>query len=153
MNSGDRYLTFHAMETIAVCATGVRAPQFSHVVAKLEDTDEVLRSLSMFLISNAEPAQLEAALSLLEGGLHREHQNGLRLLLDASAPDEAVLALLQSDKPLNRRYGAVAAARMYEKNPRLIDDVEATEDGDLSSFVKSFFRSRPGVARSHDSDR
>ena len=141
INSGDRYLTFHAMESVTVWATGVRAPEFVHVVAKLEDHDEVLRSLSMFLMSNAETSQLAGA---VEGGLHSEHQEGLRLLLDASAPDETVLAFIHSDDSLRRRYGAVAAVRLYEKNPRLIDEVRALEDGELSSFLDSVLRSRRG---------
>jgi hypothetical protein len=141
IDSGDRYLTFHAMESVTVCATGVRAPEFVHVVAKLEDPDEVLRSLSMFLMSNAETSQLVGA---VEGELHRVHQEGLRLLLDASASDEAVLAFIHSDEPLRRRYGAVAAARLYERSPQLIDEVRTVEDGEVGSFLDSVLRSRRG---------
>ena len=141
IDSGDRYLTFHAMESVAVCATGVRAAEFVRVVAKLENPDEVLRSLSMFLMSNAENSQLAGA---VEGELHTVHREGLRLLLDASACDEAVLAFLRSDEPLRRRYGAVAAARLYEKNPRLIEEVRTMEDGEVGSFVDSVLRRRRG---------
>lgn len=141
IDSGDRYLAFHAMESVTLCATGVRAPQFVHVVAKLEDPDEVLRSLSMFLMSNVETSQLMGA---LEGELHSVHQEGLRLLLDASASADAVLALIHSDEPLRRRYGAIAAARLYEKNPRLIDEVRTMEDSEVSSFLDSVLRSRRG---------
>jgi hypothetical protein len=141
MRSSDRYLIFHAMESVTVCATGVRTRAFVHVVAKLEDPDEVLRSLSMFLMSNAEASQLIGA---VEGGLHSGHQEGLRLLLDASASDEAVLAFIHSETPLSRRYGAIAAARLYEKNPRLIDEVKTMEDGEVSSFVDAVLRSRRG---------
>jgi hypothetical protein len=141
IDSGDRYLAFHAMESVTVCATGVRAPEFVHVVAKLEDPDNVLRSLSMFLMSNAETSQLVGA---IEGELHSVHQEGLRLLLDASASDDAVLAFIHSEEPLSRRYGAVAAARLYEKNPRLIDEVRTMEDGEVGSFLDSVLRSRRG---------
>lgn len=141
IGSGDRYLTFHSMESVTVCATGVRAPEFVHVVARLEDSDEVLRSLSMFLMSNAETSQLVGA---LEGGLHSGHQEGLQLLLDISASDEAVLAFIHSGEPLRRRYGAVAAGRLYEKNPRLIDEVRTMEDGEVGSFLDSVLRSRRG---------
>lgn len=147
INSDDRYLTFHAMESVTVCATGVRAPEFVHVVAKLEDPDEVLRSLSMFLMSNVETSQLAGA---VERGLHSDHQEGLRLLLDISASDETVLAFIHSDEPLRRRYGAVAAARLYEKNPRLIDELRSIEDGEMSSFLDSVLRKR---GRTHEGDR
>jgi hypothetical protein len=141
IDSSDRYLAFHAMESVTVCATGARAPEFVHVVAKLEDPDEVLRSLSMFLMSNAETSQLVGA---VEGGLHSEHQEGLRLLVDASVSDEAVLAFIHSEEPLSRRYGAIAAARLYEKNPRLINEVRTNEDGEVGSFLDSVLRSRRG---------
>jgi hypothetical protein len=116
-----------------------------HVVAKLEDPDEVLRSLSMFLTSNAETSQLVGAAG---GELHSVHQEGLRLLLDASASDEAVLAFIHSDEPLSRRYGAVAAARLYEKNPRLIDEVRTMEDSEVGSFLDSVLRYRDCPSRS-----
>jgi hypothetical protein len=141
IDSCDRYLAFHAMESVTLCATGVRAPEFVHVVAKLDDPDEVLRSLSMFLMSNAETSQLVGA---IEGELHSVHQEGLRLLLDASASDEAVLVFIHSDEPLRRRYGAVAAARLYERSPRLIDEVRTMEDGEVGSFLDSALRSRRG---------
>lgn len=141
IDSGDRYLAYHAMESVTLCATGARAPEFVHVVAKLEDPDEVLRSLSMFLMSNVEASQLIGALG---GELHSLHQEGLRLLLDASASDEAVLSFIHSDEPLSRRYGAIAAARLYEKNPRLIDVVRTMEDAEVGSFVDSVLRMRRG---------
>jgi hypothetical protein len=145
INSGDRYLALHAMESVTLCATGARAPEFVHVVAKLEDPDEVLRSLSMFLMSNVEASQLAAT---VETGLHAEHQEGLRLLLDPSASDESVLAFIHSDEPLSRRYGAIAAARQYEKNPRLIDEVRTMEDAEVSSFLDSVLRMRRGRSAS-----
>jgi hypothetical protein len=141
VDSGDRYLALHAMESVTLCATGVRAPAFVHVVAKLEDPDEVLRSLSMFLMSNGEISQLAAT---VEAGLRSEHQEGLRLLLDPSASDEAVLAFIHNDEPLSRRYGAIAAARLYEKNPRLIDEVKTMEDAEVGSFLDSVLRMRRG---------
>ena len=141
IDSGDRYLAYHAMESVTLCATGVRAPAFAHVVAKLEDADEVLRSLAMFLMSNVEIAQIAAT---VDAGLHHEHQEGLRLLLDPSAFDEAVLAFIHSAKPLSRRYGAIAAARLYEKNPRLIDEVKTMEDAEVGSFLDSVLRMRRG---------
>jgi hypothetical protein len=144
LDSGDRSLTFDAMESVAVCATGVRAPAYLHVVTKLEDPDEVLRSLSMFLMSNADVSQLVGARAVVEGGVHAAHKEGLRLLLNASAPDEEVLAFIHSHDPLRRRYGAVAAARRYEKNPRLIDEVRSMEDGEVRSFLNSVLRSRSG---------
>lgn len=148
MESNDRYLVFHAMESVAECARGARASEFMHIVAKLEDPDDVLRSLSMFLMSNAEASQLAAACALIEGGkLHSDHKEGICLLMDASAPDEAVHTLVHSDKPLNRRYGAVAAARLYDRSPRLIDEAQASEDADVVSFVRSFLGSYRGVRR------
>lgn len=142
MNSGDRYLTFHAMESTALCATGERSKEFFHIVGKLEDPDEVLRSLSMFLMSNAAASQLGAALTLAERSRHNAHEEGLRVLIDASASDEAVLTLVHSDQPLRRRYGAVAAARLYELRPQLLKNAEATEDRDVDSFMSSFLNQR-----------
>jgi HEAT repeat protein len=143
MNSGDRYLIFHAMESITVCATGEGAAEFLHVVMKLEDPDAVLRSLAMFLMSNADASQLGAAYDLMKGE-PSDHQLGLELLMEPSATDESILALIASDKPLRRRYGAVAAARSYEKSPRLIETAAVSEDDDIGSFVKAFIRSRRG---------
>lgn len=139
IDSGDRYLALHAMESVTLCATGDRAPEFVHVVSRLEDADEVLRTLAMFLMSNAEILQIAAS---VDSGLHRGHEEGLRLVLDSSASDEAVLAFIHSAEPLSRRYGAIAAARLYEKNPRLVDEVRTLEDAEMDSFVDSVLRMR-----------
>lgn len=153
MDSGDRSLTFDAMESVAVCATGVKAPEYLRVVTKLGDPDQAVRWLSMFLMSNAEASQLEAARARVEEGADREHRQGLQLLLDASVSDEEVLAFIHSDQPLRRRYGAVAAGRLYEKSPRLIDEAEAVADDDVVSFVRAFRKSRRRVTPAHESDR
>lgn len=141
IDSGDRYLAFHAMESVTLCATGAGAPAFAHVVARLEDADEVLRTLSMFLMSNVDVSQLAATVDI---GLHNEHEEGLRLLLDPSASEESVLSFINSDEPLRRRYGAIAAARLYEKCPRLMDEVSKMEDAEVGSFIDSVLRMRRG---------
>lgn len=140
IDSGDRSLTFDAMESAAVCATGARAPKYLCIVTKLGDPDPAVRRLSMFLMSKADVSQLEAAYGLVEGR-NSEHQEGLRLLLDTSVSDEKVLAFIYSDHPLRRRYGGVAASRLYEKNSQLIDEAEALADDDVVSFVRSFRKS------------
>jgi uncharacterized protein (DUF1778 family) len=49
---------------------------------------------------------------------------------------------MQSENPLHRRYGVIAAARLYQKNARLIDEAAAVEGGDVAAFLDSFLNSR-----------
>src|SRR5258705_7826724 len=85
----DRYIQYHVLEIIAVCAHGEQSGAFAHVARSLESQDDVLRILAMRLISNAEPAQLKSAADSFDFSRRPEqlHAKGLLDLATSESLD------------------------------------------------------------------
>ena len=60
-DSGDRYAKYNILEIIVVCARGEYQDRFIHLARGLDDSDDVIRTLAMRLMSRADLAQLRAA--------------------------------------------------------------------------------------------
>lgn len=137
ISSGNRYLAYHAMEVLVVCARGALADRFSHVLKALECDDEVLRALAMRLVSRADLAQIGAAASALGAArLDAAHDRGLFVLRQADqATAEGVEALLDAPWPLDRKYGGIAARRLALSQPALVERAALSEDTEVRRFI------------------
>lgn len=110
--AADAEVQWGATESIAVCATDEYADRFAHVALMLDARDPQIRQLAMRLVVRADAGQLRAAADRFassgEGG--RPHFRNLSALL-GEPTETAITAMLSSDEPLTRRYGAIAAVR------------------------------------------
>ncbi|MBI2374004.1 MAG: hypothetical protein HYV07_08400 [Deltaproteobacteria bacterium] len=136
LESGDRYLQYHAMEVLTVCCGGEHAGEFAHVARQLESADDVLRALAMRLVARADVSQFEAARRLVARDANsRTHQEGLQILAAGEGVEPGpVAAMIGNADPLLRRYGAIAAKRLLARLPSLMSEVGASDDGDLRRF-------------------
>lgn len=144
--SGDRYLSYHALEALAVCCDGADAAAFAHVVAALGSEDQVLRNLAMRLVARSRKSQFVGAdRALLPAASRAAHDRGLRILAsqDVTTPDAVVLMMRDSD-PLVRRYGAIIAKRLFDGAEALADEAAASGDADIRKFCDDFPRKRQG---------
>lgn len=132
MNSGNRYIRYHALEVAIVCAIGEDVDEFTHVARALQSDDDVIRGLAMRLVANADPSQLEAGLRLTGTALGEAHRKGLQQLSrgDSLKPEE-VSEMIVADDSLTRRYGAIAAKRLSRRYPELIVSAESSVDPDV----------------------
>jgi hypothetical protein len=134
----DPWLRHFALECVAVCATAGRAGLYANVLLALEDPDERIREDAMFLMSNADGRKLEQVLAVLstEDERLRRHRHWLQVVLSPGVGMDAVLSLIHSPEALARRYGAIAAARLYERFPGLVAEAVAERDSDIKSFLE-----------------
>ena len=91
----------------------------------------------MFLISNAEPSQIEAALWSVKSDKPDEklHKAGLSQLVTAHlATKPEILAMIDSAEPLLRKYGAIAAWRCRDRFQDLVSRLESSTDQDIKKF-------------------
>lgn len=138
LHEQDRYLTFHALEVLAVCAIGKEAPSFAHVVQALEHDDVVIRQLAMRMVSNAVDSQIQGVLHSLEPsiGLDARHRRGLSAVLSAQTLDKEIISTtLRSSDALDRRYGAILARRRLRDDPGLISAAASLVDEDIRKFA------------------
>lgn len=138
IESNDRFQSYHALEIAAVCAIGPQVDRFVNVARGLESGDGVIRGLTMRLMSRADPSQLEAAAvaSERDPACPEAHKRGLWLLAKGEQADSRdVRELLASDNRLALCYGAIAAKRLREKCPELLEHATTLPDATVSKFA------------------
>lgn len=139
VNDEDRYIKYHALEIIAMCSTNKNNGEFIILFPHLESTDDVIRILTMRLISNANMLQLEMSAKYfgLKETYNKLHLEGLLKLIEIdSITYEQVLMMINSDEPLSRKYGVIAAKRLYNRYPDLINEAMISDDQDIVKFSK-----------------
>jgi hypothetical protein len=138
IESDDRFVSYHALEVTVVCATGPLADRFIAIPRALESRDDVVRVLAMRLLTRADPTQLEAAAARADQiAINKEvHSRGLLMLAGSASRDPRDVRLMLSDKhPIARMYGAVAAKRLREKSPDLLQFAAELPDISISRFA------------------
>lgn len=135
LKSGDRYLSYHALEIITVCARGSNAREFSRVLQHFEHADSVLNQLAMRLTARADTSQWIAARE--EGRLSASHRIGLDSLIEAgSSGANAIDRLLSSSDSIQRKYGAIVCRVLSKQAPAVLDKAYACNDDDVQEFLK-----------------
>jgi hypothetical protein len=141
----DRYIQYHALEVVTVCASGASAGEFVHVFRSLEAGDEVVRRHAMRLASTATTSQIEASLRVLEpsGSSNVIHSRVLPRLLPNEPQDAGqIMAMIEDEEPLVRRYGAILARRVYDESPDLLHGAARAEDVEIRNFAEGERRVR-----------
>jgi hypothetical protein len=138
LNYSDRDIFIDAIEVVAVCAVGANVEKYVHVVRAMNSSDVAIRRLSMFLISNATPPQLEAAKQLLSTDASGQvHCRGISWLLGISELTiEIVTEMLHDEDAVIRAYGAIAAKKLIDKYPILIEKAASSPDDDVQVFAQ-----------------
>lgn len=150
IDSGDRYIIYHALEIIMVCSFSGNVDEFIHVIYGLESNDEVIRKLSMRLISNASNAQLKAVFSIFESNCEKKafdklHYLGVKFLLDFdNVSSENIVNMLSSNEFLYKIYGAILAKKNHKKFPELLNDGSLSKDADVRKFCAEMIVELPG---------
>ena len=147
IDSHDRYIKYHALEIAIVCSVDGKVDRFAHVARSLESSDEEIRILAMRLISVADQCQLEAGARVAGASpaFNDMHKRGLLHLCASNRLDgNQVLQMINDANPLVRRYGAIAARRLFETFPDLISTATESADPDISRFAKETLDSFAG---------
>jgi hypothetical protein len=120
LNYPDRHVRGDVIGTMLTCTTVKNEKQLAAVIMLLEDSDWPIRWKTMEFMSLASLDQLRAALRHLESSNpESEHVSGLRWLTSEGGrnPDQ-IRSWSESDYPLKRKYGVVAATRIASGHNR-----------------------------------
>jgi hypothetical protein len=137
VHDADPHIQWGSLETIMVCSYSHLPNKFVLVVRELENHNDSIRRLAMRLASNANQMQLESASNLTDtlGSSRSQHERGLSILLRGNAVQESdVKEMLDSSDSVTRKYGAVAAKRLFDVFPSLLKDSTQNRDRDVSKF-------------------
>jgi hypothetical protein len=135
---GDRYVTYHALGVVAVCASGDQVGHYILIPQALESRDDVVRLVAMELLARASTERLQAAAHLVGqlGGDADAHRRGLLLLANGSGDPSEVRTALRDGDSLSRMYGAVAAQRLVGIHPELLEMAAVSTDPNVRQFVE-----------------
>lgn len=138
VSSEERFLKYYALECIIVCSKGNHIKEFIHIIKAMNSEDEVIRVLAMYLISNADDIQLQEGIKLVEGlSNNTAHSRGLSALREcASLDSQEIRNMIDSDSPLIRKYGVIAAKKVYQENSNLINYASTSLDPDVQKFLQ-----------------
>lgn len=138
LDTEDRYLTYHALEVTVVCAMGSDVDRFVHIPRALESRDDIIQNLAMRLMAQADSTQLEAGSRLVTaiGANAGVHRRGLSLLAAGRACNpEDIRHMLLEDDALVRMYAAIAAKRLRQEHPELLQMAATLRDPLVSRFA------------------
>ena len=139
LDEDNRYIRYHVLEIISVCATGENTIKFVNILPYMECGDEVIRNLVMRLVSNTDRLTFKIIANTIKQNDSRLklHYEGISKLVDIEkvSPEQVILMLNDNEK-LNRKYGVIMAKKLYKKYPSIIHEYVDSEDLDISRFSK-----------------
>jgi hypothetical protein len=139
VNDADPHIRFWAMEIVAHFAFGEYFDEFIKVISYLEHSDQKIRRSVMLIISGLSGSRIHEACVYLANKniLSDSHKKGLLSLVDVNAltPPE-ITHMIESDDAIIRKYGIVAARKLYKKYPQIIDEAMNAQDLDVREFSK-----------------
>ena len=117
------------------CLCGGDAIAYLHVCRGVFDPDLHCRRLAMLLMMRATDARLSDCLRATgDATADRELRDGLAMLLGESSRDPlAVQAWLLDQNPLIRRFGLIAAGRLFQSHPHLLDTAAKSCDEEVAT--------------------
>jgi ABC-type amino acid transport substrate-binding protein len=141
VNSEEPYIRYYSLECVVLCGKGDNIKEFIHLIKGISDKDDTVRIPAMYLLSNAELTQIEAAVRLVKENKIADyllHQIGLTQLLIATVLlEKEVIDLMCDKEPLLQQYGVMIAKRLYKTNPELLNHALLSTNPDVKEFAKT----------------
>lgn len=133
-----------AIDCILTCATRANEKEIATVITMLNDLNGAIRWKVLDFLTNASQEQLLAGLSYFEKhGSDSKHIQGLRWLTNKDGNDlNSIESLLCSDNQLERKYGAIAAARSAPSTIQPLLWAAKLVDEDVKDFADSMLKLR-----------
>lgn len=152
MNDDDPAIYRYASEIVACYGTDKYMDAFMKVFVFLGHSNAKIRIVSMFRISELTDSHIKEAYEYTVNNkiLSDSHEKGLISLIHIdtlTAPD--ITAMLHSDDSVIRKYGVIAASKVYEKYPEIINESVTSEDLDVQDYAKREVRARDSIVQLH----
>jgi hypothetical protein len=125
-------IRYSAYNAAASCSSRGDPSAFVHVVLGIRDSDAACRKIAILWLMRVEEFTLRATLRALEvSGSELEIQTGLRMLLEDFANASRITDWMLDERPLVRKFGAIAAGRAASTQPELLKLAASSDDSDL----------------------
>lgn len=150
MNDDDPLICYYASEIVACIAADKYMDDFMRVFGFFEHSNAKIRTLSMFIISRLSDSRIQEAYSYSVNNkiLSSSHEKGLVSLMNVNTlTATGITAMIDSDDFIIRKYGVIAASRVYEKYPEIMKKSVNSEDSDVRDFSKDEVQAKAEIAQ------
>lgn len=140
MNDEDPVIYCYSSEIVACYGTGKYMDDFMRIFVFFEHSNDKIRRISIHRISLLSDSRIKEAYaySVNKKILSASHQKGLSSLIHINTLTASdVTAMLNSDDSIIRKYGVIAASKVYEKYPYIIKESVNSEDLDVQHYSKT----------------
>ena len=138
------------LEEVACIAADKYMDDFMRVFGFFEHSNAKIRTLSMFIISRLSDSRIQEAYSYSVNNkiLSSSHEKGLVSLMNVNTLTASdITAMIDSDDFIIRKYGVIAASRVYEKYPEIMKKSVNSEDSDVRDFSKDEVQAKAEIAQ------
>ena len=158
MNDDDPVIYFHSCVIIACYGTDKYMDDFMRIFVFFEHSNDKIRRISIRRISLLSDSRIKEAYTYSVNNkiLSDSHEKGLLSLIHINTLTASdITAMLNSDDSVIRKYGVIAALKVYEKYPEIIMESVNSEDLDVQHFSKSLVKVEAEMAqlRNHNRNR
>ncbi len=142
LSHSSKYVRFFAIDSILTCATAEDAVIIAKAVSLLADPEQSVRWKAMDFLMRATQVQLRAAGSHSSVTNFHNFFTWIAVLVEDENPDtERIVSFLKSDDPVERRFGAAAAARALKRTATPFKYALTCEDKEIRQFAESVCQS------------
>lgn len=152
MNDDDPAIYRESSEIVAFWGTDKYMDDFMRIFVFLEHSNAKIRKISMVRISQLNDPRIKEAYAYSVNNkiLGDSHEKGLLSLININTLTASdITAMLNSDDSVIRKYGIIAASKVYEKYPEIIKESVNSEDLDVQEYSKGEMRARDAIAQLH----
>lgn len=135
---------------VACWGTDKYMDDFMRVFVFFEHSNAKIRRISIRRISQLTDSCIKEAYaySVSNKILSASHEKGLLSLININTLTASdITAMLHSDDSVTRKYGVIAALKVYEKYPEIIKESVNSEDIDVQHFSKTKLRLEAEMAQ------
>ena len=150
MNDDDPAIYRWSSEIVAWYGTGKYMDDFMKIFVFFEHSNAKIRMVSMFRISELTDSRIKEAYAYSVGNkmLSGSHEKGLLSLMHINTLTASdITAMLNSDDSVIRKYGVIAASKVYEKYPEIINKSVTSEDLDVQDYAKHIVQVKDKMAQ------
>lgn len=150
MNDDDPIICYYSSEIVAFYGTDKYMDDFMRVFDFFEHSNAKIRTLSMSIISRLSASRIQEAYAYSVNNkiLGDSHEKGLLSLIHVNTltPSD-ITAMITSDDSIIRKYGVIAARKVYKKYPEIIKESVNSEDLDVQDFSKTTVQAKAETAQ------
>jgi len=139
VESKEKYIRYYALECVMLCAKGQYISYILYLINSINDDENMVMAHSMKLVSNTDKTQLIAGIEIINETKDKDYQlhiEGLTKLINVdNLTEKEVINMIDSNKPLIQRYGAIIVEKAFKSNVGLIDYALSSSNSIVKEYI------------------